>query len=114
MSILPSTPVPMPSFRTTHHLVAASTRSSNSIWGKPYTLSEIVYTDRVTSGGANNAWRGGLFDYVFALSYILSVDDDFTNGDGKSDDIIFEVEAEEPHWARFPMNQRLRRCRPQV
>ena len=64
--------------------------------GQPYTLSEIIFTDRVTSGGPNHAWFGGLFDFVFAFNYILSVDDDFTNGDGISDDIVFEVEAVEP------------------
>ena len=64
--------------------------------GQPYTLSEIIFTDRVTSGGPNYAWFGGLFDYVFTFNYILSVDDDFTNGDGISDDILFELEAEEP------------------
>jgi hypothetical protein len=64
--------------------------------GQAYTLSEIVYTDRITSGGPNHVWVGGLHDYVYLYNYILSVDEDFTNGDGQTDDITFEVEAEEP------------------
>jgi hypothetical protein len=64
--------------------------------GQAYTLSEIVFTDRVTSGGPNHVWVGGLHDYVLMFNYILSVDDDFNNGDGQTDDLIIEVEAEEP------------------
>jgi hypothetical protein len=64
--------------------------------GQTYTLSEIIFTDRVTSGGPNHVWFGGLFDYVFTFNYILSVDSDFTNGDGRVDDIVIEVDAEEP------------------
>src|SRR5262245_2292296 len=47
--------------------------------GQSYSLSEIIYTDRVTSGGANHVWFGGVFDYVRAYNYILSVDANFTN-----------------------------------
>ncbi len=67
--------------------------------GQDYTLNEIVMTDRVTSGGPNFAWFGGLFDYNNVFSYTLSVDDNFTNGDGITDDILIEVEAEEPEFS---------------
>ncbi len=66
--------------------------------GEPYTLSQIIMTDRVTSGGGNFTWVGGLFDYNRVFSYTLSIDADFTNGDGVSDDILIEVEAEEPEF----------------
>jgi hypothetical protein len=66
--------------------------------GQAYTLTEIVMTDRVTSGGGNFTWVGGLFDFNRVFSYTLSVDSDFTNGDGIVDDIVIEVEAEEPEF----------------
>ena len=64
--------------------------------GQAYTLTEIIMTDRVTSGGGNFTWVGGLFDYNRIFSYTLSVDGNFSNGDGVVDDVVFEVEAEEP------------------
>jgi hypothetical protein len=64
--------------------------------GDVYPLTEIVMTDRVTSGGGNFTWVGGLFDYNRVFMYTLSVDRNFSNGDGVVDDLILEVEAEEP------------------
>jgi hypothetical protein len=65
-------------------------------FGQTYTFAEIIMTDRVTSGGANFTWVGGLFDYNTAFNYIFSVDPLFTNGNGVTDDIVIEVEPEPP------------------
>jgi hypothetical protein len=65
-------------------------------FGQPYTFTQVIFTDRVTSGGPNNVWAGGLHDYNTLFSYTFSVDDDFGNGDGQTDDIVIEVEPEEP------------------
>ena len=65
-------------------------------FGQTYAFTEIIFTDRVTSGGGNLGWVGGLHDYNTLISYTFSVDDDFTNGDGTADDIVIEVEPEEP------------------
>jgi hypothetical protein len=65
-------------------------------FGETYVFQEITFTDRVTSGAGNLAWRGGLFDFNTVFGYTFSIDDDFTNGDGATDDIYIEVEAEEP------------------
>jgi hypothetical protein len=65
-------------------------------FGESKTFTEIRFTDRVTSGGPNFAFFGGLFDYVDLFQYTFSVDDNFTNGNGTTDDIVIEVEPERP------------------
>jgi hypothetical protein len=65
-------------------------------FGTPYTFSEIIMTDRVTSGGPNFVWYGGLFDYNTEFRYIFSVDANFTNGNGVSDDVVIDVLPEQP------------------
>ena len=74
-------------------------------FGQSHTFTEIIFTDRVTSGGGNLGWVGGLHDYNTLFSYTFSVDDDFTNGDGVTDDIVIEVEPEEPFEDPVPQDQ---------
>ena len=74
-------------------------------FGMPYEFSEIILTDRVTSGGPNFVWFGGLFDYNTAYNYIFSVDNDFTNGDGVTDDIVVFVEPEPPDIIPVPQDE---------
>ncbi len=71
-------------------------------FGKSYSFSKITMTDRVTSGGPNFQFVGGLFDLVTSYSYVLSKDADFTNGDGKADDVEFVVEVEPPAESPVP------------
>lgn len=71
-------------------------------FGKAYQFNKITMTDRVTSGGPNFQFVGGLFDLVTSYSYVLSKDADFTNGDGKTDDLEFVVEVETPEESPVP------------
>jgi hypothetical protein len=71
-------------------------------FGQSYTFSEIVMTDRVTSGGPNFVWFGGLFDHNTFYNYIFSTDPNFTNGNGTTDDILVEVEVEIPELSPVP------------
>ena len=56
-------------------------------FGAPVRLGQVVYTDRVTSGGGNGTFYGGVSDMTTAYSYTISIDDNFTNGDGITDDV---------------------------
>ena len=48
-------------------------------FGVAHTFTQILYTDRVTSGGANGGFVGGLFDFVTSFEYIFADDANFTS-----------------------------------
>ena len=66
-------------------------------FGQPYEFTQIIFTDRVTSGGGNIPGSADMHDSNWAFNYTFSMDDDFTNGNGMTDDIVIEVEPENAH-----------------
>jgi hypothetical protein len=48
----------------------------------PETFTGITYTNRTTSGGPNNSFSGGTFDYVYKYEYIFSNDPTFATNVG--------------------------------
>jgi hypothetical protein len=48
----------------------------------PETFSEIIYTNRTTSGGPNGGFVGGTYDYVYKYEYIFSNDPNFATNVG--------------------------------
>jgi hypothetical protein len=48
----------------------------------PETFATITYTNRTTSGGPDNVFVGGTFDYVFHYEYIFSNDPTFATNVG--------------------------------
>jgi hypothetical protein len=48
-------------------------------FGVAHTFTQILYTDRVTSGGGNGSFVGGLFDFVTAFDYVFADDASFTS-----------------------------------
>lgn len=59
--------------------------------GAVYTLDEAYVTDRVTSGGANNGFVGGLFDFTTRFSLQAFSDAAFTSAIGSA--LVFDKAA---------------------
>jgi hypothetical protein len=52
-------------------------------FGTQYTFSAILFTDRTTSGGGNNAFKGGITDFNTSYMYTFSNDMTFATNVGQ-------------------------------
>ncbi len=96
VTVLPSSTVAFPGYSQADSLDAGPGQdvTDYASWGQgsnthldyqfpaPENFTEIVYTNRTTSGGANGGFVGGTYDYVYQYEYIFSNDPSFATSVG--------------------------------
>lgn len=62
-------------------------------FGQQYTFAAILFTDRTTSGGPNNVYIGGTFDFNTSYMFTFSNDPTFSTNEGQ---VIVNVNPPSP------------------